>query len=123
MAYSTDAALLNQRYPNVRFVVPREGGLVFADYLVVPAASRNQTLAFEFLSYLSDPQVAARQARYNRTAPASTRARALLPAALQRDGTMYPSGAGFAASEMVGEAPPLVVARRNLVYAKLMRPD
>jgi spermidine/putrescine transport system substrate-binding protein len=123
MSYSSDAAQLAQNMPNVRFVMPREGGLIWADYLVVPTASRHQALAFEFLSYLSDPQVAARQARYNRTAPASSQARALLPAALRQDPTMYPSGPGLRASEMIREAAPAVVMRRNLLYARLMRPD
>lgn len=123
MAYSTDAAQLGDRLPSVRFVLPREGGLLWADYLVVPAASRHAALAFEFLSYLSDPQVAARQARYNRTAPASTYARALLPAALRENPTMYPAGSAWRASEMVREATAAAVARRNLLYARLMRPD
>jgi spermidine/putrescine transport system substrate-binding protein len=123
MAYSTDAAWLHALNQNVRFVIPRGGGLVWADYLVVMAHSHHKELAFNFLRFLSEPAVAARQATYMRAGTPNGRARPLLqgPGA---DGEMTAAASdGFRSSELIGAAPPAVISLRNQIFARLTRAD
>jgi spermidine/putrescine transport system substrate-binding protein len=123
MAYSSDAAWLRALNPNIRFIVPREGGLIWADYLVVLSSSRQKPLAFALLAFLSEPAIGARLALYNKTATPNARARALLPAAVRHDASIYPSSAALRASELVGNSPPAVMSLRNQIFARIIRPD
>jgi len=123
MAYSSDAAWLRARNPNIRFIVPREGGLIWADYLVVLSSSSHKSLAFAFLAFLGEPAIAARMALYNKAATPNARARALLPAGVRQDASIYPSSDAQRASELVGNSPPAVVSARNQIFARIIRPD
>ncbi len=44
--------------PSLRYVVPKEGGTIWADCLVVLKSSRNKDLAMRFINYLLDADVA-----------------------------------------------------------------
>ncbi|MEQ1792801.1 MAG: spermidine/putrescine ABC transporter substrate-binding protein [Nitrospira sp.] len=46
--------------PSIRYVVPKEGGTIWADCLVVLKSSRNTALAMQFINFLIDARVAAR---------------------------------------------------------------
>jgi spermidine/putrescine transport system substrate-binding protein len=46
--------------PSIRFVVPKEGGTIWSDCLVVLQGSRNKELAMRFINYLLEAPVAAR---------------------------------------------------------------
>jgi spermidine/putrescine transport system substrate-binding protein len=123
MAYSSDSAWLQAQNPNVRFILPREGGLIWADYLVVLSSSRQQSLAFALLAFLSEPPIAVRVALYNKAATPNLRAKALLPAAVRKDASIYPSAAALRASELVGDSPPAVMSLRNQIFARVIRPN
>jgi spermidine/putrescine transport system substrate-binding protein len=122
MAYSSDAAWLRALNPNIRFIVPREGGLIWADYLVVLSSSRQKALAIALLAFISEPAISARLALYNKAGTPNTRARDLLPAAIRQDASIYPSSTALRASELVGELPPAVVSLRNQIFARIIRP-
>ena len=121
MAYNSDAVWLRELDQNVRFVLPQEGGLIWADYLAVLSASKQKALAFAFLEFLSEPAIAARQASFSKAATPNLDARAFLPVAESKDRTIYPSGPAFDASEIIVAAPPAIVAIRNQIRAKLVR--
>lgn len=121
MAYSSDAAWLRDMDPRIRFVLPREGGLLWIDYLAVVSSSKAKPLAFAFLEFLSDPTVAARQAWFSKTATPNLSARAFLPVLATKDPWIYPSGTAFDASEMITTASPATVAIRNQITARMLR--
>jgi len=103
--------------------VPKEGGLIWADYLVVLSSSTRKPLAFAFLQFLSEPAIAARLALYSRSATPNARALELLPAAIRQDASIYPSSQSLRASELIGEASPAVMSLRNQIFARIMRSD
>ena len=121
MAYSSDATWLHGLNPNIRYVIPREGGLIWVDYLAVLATSKQKSLAFAFLEFLSTPAVAVRQAAFSKAATPNLDARALLPVMEGKDPATYPSGPAFDASEMIVAAPPATVAIRNQITARIIR--
>lgn len=62
LGWSGDVLSASLRDDRIRFIVPREGVLLFIDYACVPRSSGRPELAFAFLNHLLDPQVAAQVA-------------------------------------------------------------
>lgn len=62
LGWSADITETSTHDPQVRFVVPREGVLLFIDYACVPRRSAQPALAFAFLNHLLNPQIAAQVA-------------------------------------------------------------
>jgi spermidine/putrescine transport system substrate-binding protein len=120
MSYSTDAAWLHARNPQVRFAVPKEGGLMWVDYLVVVQTSPRKRRAYEFLKFLAEPSVAARQAAYLRAGNP-----ALKPGAgrAARDPGVDPDAGRFELAEMILPVPPAIVSLRNQIFATIKRAD
>lgn len=50
--------------PDIRFVIPEEGGMIWMDNLVVVADSPSSYTAHVFINFLLDPEVAARNAEW-----------------------------------------------------------
>jgi spermidine/putrescine transport system substrate-binding protein len=121
MAYNSDSMWLRELNPNVRFILPEEGGLLWVDYMAVLSTSKQKVLAFAFLEFLSNPAVAVRQASFSKTATPNLDARALLPVAMGKDPVIYPSGPAFARSEMNSAGAPAIVALRNQIMARTVR--
>ena len=65
--------------PSIRYVVPKEGGTIWADCLVVLKSSPRKELAMQFINYLMDPHVAARTAERLLFASANKAARPFVP--------------------------------------------
>ncbi len=51
--------------PDIQFVKPDEGCLVFSDNMVVPVGAPNPTAAYAFMDYVYDPGHQAQIAAYN----------------------------------------------------------
>ncbi len=60
MAWSGDAALLQERRPDIEFIIPDEGGIQWFDTMVIPSNSSNLAAAGEFMNFVYDPVNAAR---------------------------------------------------------------
>jgi spermidine/putrescine-binding protein len=58
-AWSGDILQAVKRNKNIRFVVPKEGTLLYVDYMCIPSNAKNKKLAAEFINYVLDPRVAA----------------------------------------------------------------
>ncbi|MEC4667954.1 MAG: spermidine/putrescine ABC transporter substrate-binding protein [Nitrospirota bacterium] len=76
--------------PSIKYVVPKEGGTIWADCLVVLKSSRNKDLAMQFVNYLLDREVAARTTERLLFASSNREARALVPAHLLDNPAIYP---------------------------------
>ena len=76
--------------PSIRYVVPKEGGTVWADCLVVLNSSPRKDLAMAFINYLLDRDVAARTTERLLFASANREAKALVNAAVRDNPAVYP---------------------------------
>jgi len=56
-ALSPDVWLVKRYHKNIEFVGPQEGSFIVIDALVVPAATNNDTLIYQFINYLYRPEV------------------------------------------------------------------
>jgi spermidine/putrescine transport system substrate-binding protein len=66
MAWSGDIFIANQSAgnENLKFVVPREGGLIWTDNMCIPVGAAHPVDAITYMNYVYDPAVAATMAEY-----------------------------------------------------------
>jgi spermidine/putrescine transport system substrate-binding protein len=81
--------------PSIRYVIPKEGGTIWSDCLVVLRSSRNKALAMRFVNYLLDRQVAAQTTNRLRFASSNREAKALVTPELQKNPAVYPPDSVF----------------------------
>ncbi|MNH87938.1 Spermidine/putrescine-binding periplasmic protein precursor [compost metagenome] len=58
--WSGDASFVAKENKDIAYVVPKEGGTIFADNYAIPKDSKNQELAEKFINYMMDPKVSAK---------------------------------------------------------------
>lgn len=51
--------------PDIAYVLPKEGAIIFIDNLAIPASAKNREGAYLFINYLLRPEVAAKLANYS----------------------------------------------------------
>jgi spermidine/putrescine-binding protein len=81
--------------PSIRYIIPKEGGTIWSDCLVVLESSRNKKLAMRFVNYLLDRQVAAQTTNRLRFASSNREAKALVIPELQENPAVYPPESAF----------------------------
>jgi len=59
MAWSGDAVQLQQERPDLKFVIPDEGGVQWFDTMVIPTGAQNAQGAARWMEYFYDPEIAA----------------------------------------------------------------
>lgn len=113
--WNGDALLLQKRNPAIRYVLPKEGGEIWMDYMVVTANTKHPQLAFDFVNYLSEASNSAKAALELEFATPNVEARRLLPKEMLENKTIYPSEEALKASEMMQNINPKI--ERQMVEA------
>lgn len=93
--------------PSLRYVVPKEGGTIWADCLVVLRSSQNRDLAMRFINYLLEPEVAVRTTNRLQFASAVGGVKARVHSQVRNNPAVYPPEDAFERLEWmvdVGEA-------------------
>jgi spermidine/putrescine transport system substrate-binding protein len=88
-AYNGDAAQARLLRDDLRFAVPKEGGILWVDVLVVPANAPARDLAHRFLEHVLRPEVAARISSGVRYAVCNRDALPLVDPAVRADPVVY----------------------------------
>lgn len=65
IGWSGDAVQLQADNPDIQFVMPDEGCIIWSDNMVVPVGAPNPTAAYSFMDYVYDPGNQAQIAAYN----------------------------------------------------------
>ncbi|MFN7964042.1 MAG: spermidine/putrescine ABC transporter substrate-binding protein [Thermoanaerobaculia bacterium] len=68
VVYNGDAERDIKDFPDTYFFLPREGGVIWVDNLVIPAHAPHLAAAEKFLNFILDPQIGARLSNFNRFA-------------------------------------------------------
>lgn len=118
--YSGDVLMLQQYDSNVDYQIPAEGGLIWADYLAVTSVSNAKDLAFRFINFLNEPEIAARQAEYVYYATPNIAARELLPESFLSHPVIYPSQDILDRSEFLTPIPARAKKRINAIGSRLV---
>ena len=64
MAWSGDIFILQLDNPDLKFVVPEEGGILWTDCMAIPEGAEHPIDAMEMMNYVYDPKIAAQIAGY-----------------------------------------------------------
>lgn len=56
-ALSPDITRLKKEYPNIAFILPKEGSFMLIDAFLIPVHSEKEDLSYQFLNYLYRPEV------------------------------------------------------------------
>ena len=90
LGWSGDLRQATDENRQVRTVVPESGTLIWLDNMAIPLGAKNLSLAHDFMNFLLDPAVAARNAAHVHFATPNRTALAQLPAELRADPAIYP---------------------------------
>lgn len=102
----------------VQYLPPREGAQLSFDMLSIPADAPNPDAAHAFINFVLQPDVMAgitRQVRYPNAVPAS---RALLPAEIRDDPSIFPPPEVIARSFLAGTPPQAAERARARLWAR-----
>lgn len=120
MMFSGDALMLQEYHEEIQYIVPREGGNIWADYITVMQGSRNKALAYLFIDFLNEPDNAAQLAGFVYYATPNKAAEKLMPAEFLENPVIYPSEEVLSRSEAYTALPPRVMRSRNTNFARLI---
>nr|WP_298522537.1 spermidine/putrescine ABC transporter substrate-binding protein [uncultured Halomonas sp.] len=118
--YSGDALMVQGYSDDIAFVLPKEGGNVWVDYLSVLSASTEKAAAKQFINFLNEPDIAARNARYIRYATPNRAAEELLPTEFKQDPIIYPSAEALEKSETYHRLPARTQKRRSAIFFRIV---
>lgn len=120
MMYNGDALMLKEHSDNIVFVLPKEGGNIWADYLSVLSSSPRKADAKLFINFLNEPEIAAQLAQYVYYATPNQAAEALLPAEFRDDPVVHPRGEALDNSETYSRLPPRAQKHRAAIYSRIV---
>lgn len=124
LAYSGDQQVLNEVEgidgEPWRYVVPEEGTLLWVDCLSVPSITPDKALAYRFLEFLNQPDIAALNAADLGVATPNRAARELLPDDIRQDPTIYPPEEVLARSQVYEPRPLEATQTRRRIISALI---
>lgn len=121
MAYSGDALSLQAIHPEIEYVLPKEGGNIWIDYLSVSAASKKKALAYAFINFINQPNIAARQAKYLNYATPNKSAEKLLDKRFLNNTIIYPDEKALAKSEYWLTLKTKTQLKRDIIVSRLLQ--
>ncbi len=121
MTYNGDALMLRDINENIVYTAPEEGGVLWADYLVVLAKSNKKKLAWEFINFLNEPEIAAELAQYTHYATPNKAAEKLLPKEFLKDTAIYPPKEILQRYEIDEKLPPRIEKLRSSIFSEITR--
>ncbi len=93
--YSSDAVQANAENPNIKFFIPKEGGLLWTDNFAIPESSQHKAQAHAFIDYFLTPANALAVVRQSHLATPNRTVKLMLSGAEQNDPNIYPPPAIF----------------------------
>lgn len=88
--WSGEFAKARLENPDIRYVIPQEGGVVWTDNLAIPKSSTNQELAHQFIDFLLRPQINARIVNFLRYPSPNDAAKPYILPEILNDPAIYP---------------------------------
>lgn len=101
MGFARDVLEGRARNPEIAYVMPSEGALLWGDNFVIPAASAERHSAEVLLNFLLRPEIAARIANENRYATPNEAALPLIDPGVRDDPVIFPSNTDMQRSELI----------------------
>jgi spermidine/putrescine-binding protein len=91
LGWSGDILQAASENENIRAIVPQTGTMIWVDAMAIPKDAKNKSLAHEFINFLLEGEIAARNANTVRYASPNVAARQHMDKELLDDPAIYPS--------------------------------
>lgn len=88
--YSGDVPLMIEENEDLEYAIPKEGTNKWTDAMCIPKTADNQDWAEEFINFLCDPDVNARNTEYIGYSTPISAGKEKLPDEIKNDKTLYP---------------------------------
>ncbi|MFT7052506.1 MAG: spermidine/putrescine transport system substrate-binding protein [Psychromonas sp.] len=121
LTYSSDALMLKELNPQIEYVLPKEGGVIWSDFICLAAEANNPELAHRFINFINQPEQAANNALFIYAATPNSEAEKLLPAEFLNNPIIYPNKAAVAQSETHKVLSPRTVKKHNSIMNELRK--
>jgi spermidine/putrescine transport system substrate-binding protein len=118
-SWATTAQQAIDAAPQLAFTYPTEGFPLYGDNAVLLRESGRTELAHAFINYLLRPPVAAAIVQASRTATANAAAQALLPEALRRNTTLFPTADTLTRGQWIGTMPAATQKLRDRLWTEI----
>ena len=90
MGYAYDEVEGRKENPSIKYVLPKEGAVLWGEHFVIPSTAEHPAEAEKLLNYLLEPDVMASIVEFNYFAAAHDGAFPLLPSDIRNDPLIYP---------------------------------
>jgi len=117
--YNGDALILHDLDDRITYVTPKEGGVLWVDYLVILAKSERIDMAEKFVNFLNEPENAAQLAIWVQYASPNRDAEKLLPKEFRNNPSIYPPQEILEHYEIDGNLPAKIHQIRSTVFAEV----
>ncbi len=91
MVWNGDLFKASHENPNLHFIFPQDGFIIWVDNFAIPKNAPHPDNAYQFLNFITRPDIAKQIAIYNNYPTANTAAQKLLPASTRNNAIIYPS--------------------------------
>ena len=118
MGYAYDAIEGRKENPNIRFVLPAEGAVLWGEHFVIPSTTLHKAQAEALLNFLEEPEVMARIANFNFYAVANDGAMPLIADEIRKSPLIYPPEDQLLNSEIIFSISPEAESRYQSGWAK-----
>jgi spermidine/putrescine transport system substrate-binding protein len=88
--YSGDIIMAREDVPGIRFVIPREGAIIWTDNLAVPARAPASYTAHVFINFVLDGEIGGRLSNFTRYASPNRAALPYIDTIIRSDPAVYP---------------------------------
>ncbi|MEO5339057.1 MAG: spermidine/putrescine ABC transporter substrate-binding protein [Magnetococcus sp. MYC-9] len=123
LMFNGDAITLGKMEPNIAFVVPKEGTLLWVDCFAILKASKKQEQAARLIDFLHRPRNAARLAETVHYATVNEGAKPFLSAEHLNNPIIHPTPEVLARSEFPRNIPAKVIGQFKSLQAQLTRKE
>ena len=119
MEWNGDILQVMDEDPDLSYVVPREGSIIWQDCLAIPVGAPHPLNAHAFINYILDARVGADIADFIRYATPNAAAKALLPADYTENPGIFPPDATLARCEAAIYQGPEVVRLYDEAWTRI----
>ena len=91
IAWNGDAFKASQENPNIQFIYPEEGFIVWVDNFAIPKTAPHKDAAYAFINFILRPDIAKEIALYTNYPITNLKGQQLLPENIRNNPTIYPS--------------------------------
>ncbi|MGB5805710.1 MAG: spermidine/putrescine ABC transporter substrate-binding protein, partial [Vibrio anguillarum] len=105
--------------PELKFVMPEEGAVLWMDNFTIPSGSNNKALAHKFINFMYQAENQAEIVNSLGYASATKSGRALLPTELRDNPTIFPADEDMAKGEFINDVGPEALAIYEKYWQRL----